>query len=1231
MKQHIQILILLISILSISSKTYSQVDISVRNINRGIELCNEGKHELGLFYLSVGLRNEDLSDSLRSIGELYRQISYYITDKDKISYDILEDILPKIKDPHGPLLIYANKLLGQKYTQQNDFKKAHLYLDQSLQECERIGRKDSIEYILCIMEMAELNLKQEKYDESDCIYKYAYKLLKDNYIHIYTYKETFMHLLFAYYHNNYMYLHNYEKALSIAKENSIITNQLFGNLNQKYIQSLIDQSYAYSALGDYKATIELSDSICVLQEKLTGKNNHNYYIALRNKVFAYSEIEDYNNALKYSNELLQLTKNTEYWLDNTNYNISLKHKLGKYEEAIKKQKEIIAFYEENNNTSSLEYIRSISNLRQIYDDVSGYKDELKELNEILISFEFPESATGEEILDIFLCKLYAYHDKSFQEYSAFIKNTISKLDPILYSEIGYQSIKCGMLLDVLYPNYKDAVEYINLHLSFLKDKQMMKSQYGIYALNALTNVYIKNQELMKAISITAQSLALNKELYGEQSISYIDDLDYYSTQYLRIGNINTYIEIQNKMFDIIKKYYGYDNQLYIQKKSNPINAFFASFDSQEYLGELLSILNKTKKENIPSHIYLCIGIAYFQQNNYENAIKYADLKLKNSINSQDSIWGLNLKIASLKQMNKWNKVEECNKLMFAIAKNSHDLEEHISCKEDLARILYKKGNTKQAQTLIKEVTLNKWEKSKRTLSLLPEKERAQFWASQTNIHYKYLPNYLSNQEFETENEFVSFILDNQLRHKGLLLNYSVLFNNIDSQLEDSIYRVKFQNYQSLKRNKERLSTDELQVMNRLENELVAQSNINIDETSFVEVKEKLKDNDLIIEFINYPIYGPRIIKITEEKYAAILLKHNWEHSIIVSLPIDSIAITQRNITYSQIWEPIKDYISPGDNIYFSASGILHQIPIESLPIGNGKIMSDVYNMHRLSSTRELVKEKKEVKYTKAVLYGGLNYDMTDNELLAENQTYSKNASEEYYVSRGLLEDSIRGYKWDNLSNTQQEVDYISDLMKKNQITTQTYKGNKGNEESFKALSGHEYNIIHLATHGFFYPDEEAKEKDYFKPMLLNEHYRIYNEVDMSMWRSGLVMSGGNRAWKGDTIPDKVEDGILKAQEIGDLDLRGAGLVVLSACNTGQGEVTGEGVFGLQRAFKMAGAQTIVMSLTPVDDQTTMAMMNKFYTNLFSGQSKHGAFYNAQRYIRSIKPDPKYWMGWIMLD
>lgn len=388
------------------------------------------------------------------------------------------------------------------------------------------------------------------------------------------------------------------------------------------------------------------------------------------------------------------------------------------------------------------------------------------------------------------------------------------------------------------------------------------------------------------------------------------------------------------------------------------------------------------------------------------------------------------------------------------------------------------------------------------------------------------------------------------------------------------------------------------------------------------IKECLTSNDIIIEFSE--IYRDTTL------YACVYRK-DWKTPKVVNLPLNNInfeAHFPNYEGYSSIWEPLLPYILVGDHIYFSPSGILHQIPIESLPIGNGKVMSDVYHMHRVSSTQELAIKKDEVKYEKAVLYGNLNYEMTNDEMIAESRVqYGDNKN--YFVSRGLLEDSIRGYVWTTLSNTEREVDYISDLLNKNQVTTTTYQQNKGNEESFKALSGKGYNIIHLATHGFFYPDKVAKEKDYFKPTFMNTTSTYH--PDFSMWRSGLVLSGGNRAWKGDTIPNQVEDGILKAQEISDLDLQGADLVVLSACQTGLGEITSDGVFGLQRAFKMAGAQTIVMSLTEVDDQTTMTMMNKFYTNLFSGQSKHDAFYNAQRYIRSIKPDPKYWAGWIMLD
>ena len=175
MKHYIYILISTICILLVSSKAYSQVDISTRNINRGIELCNEGKDHLGIFYLSIGLRDKELPDSLRNIGELYRQCSYIITDKEKVSNDILENILPNIKEPLY-VSIYAYLHLGQYYIQQEQFDKADSYLNKCLNECEKNGRKDSIEYIWCLTDMARLMTKQGKYNVTNSLHKQIYTL-----------------------------------------------------------------------------------------------------------------------------------------------------------------------------------------------------------------------------------------------------------------------------------------------------------------------------------------------------------------------------------------------------------------------------------------------------------------------------------------------------------------------------------------------------------------------------------------------------------------------------------------------------------------------------------------------------------------------------------------------------------------------------------------------------------------------------------------------------------------------------------------------------------------------------------------------------------------------------------------------------------------------------------------------------------------------------------------------
>ena len=132
--------------------------------------------------------------------------------------------------------------------------------------------------------------------------------------------------------------------------------------------------------------------------------------------------------------------------------------------------------------------------------------------------------------------------------------------------------------------------------------------------------------------------------------------------------------------------------------------------------------------------------------------------------------------------------------------------------------------------------------------------------------------------------------------------------------------------------------------------------------------------------------------------------------------------------------------------------------------------------------------------------------------------------------------------------------------------------------------------------------------------------------------SGLALSGANNAWKGNFDLQNVEDGILTAYEISQLDLSNTKLVVLSACETARGRIFPvDGVFGLQRAFKQAGAGSILMSLWKVDDNATATFMEYFYKFLFETNDRHEALKMAQDEVRKQYPDPYYWAAWVMLD
>jgi CHAT domain-containing protein len=207
-----------------------------------------------------------------------------------------------------------------------------------------------------------------------------------------------------------------------------------------------------------------------------------------------------------------------------------------------------------------------------------------------------------------------------------------------------------------------------------------------------------------------------------------------------------------------------------------------------------------------------------------------------------------------------------------------------------------------------------------------------------------------------------------------------------------------------------------------------------------------------------------------------------------------------------------------------------------------------------------------------------------------------------------------------------EVNSISQLLKKNKKTTRVITGTAATEESFKQLSGHSPAILHLATHGFSVPDAEQKRKNN-----LNSDDNQFTLADNPLLRSGIIMAGGNRVWGGAAPFAGKDDGIVTVYEISNLDLSNTELVVLSACETALGDIRGtEGVFGLQRAFKLAGVQNMILSLWQVPDKETAELMNLLYTHNLKGMTTYEAFNKAQDSMRKKYP-PYYWAAFILME
>ena len=533
-------------------------------------------------------------------------------------------------------------------------------------------------------------------------------------------------------------------------------------------------------------------------------------------------------------------------------------------------------------------------------------------------------------------------------------------------------------------------------------------------------------------------------------------------------------------------------------------------------------------------------------------------------------------------------------------------------------------------------------------------QRDDYWNPFNHLLNSEVPLVLMHTETPDK---ASMLYDNTaLLTKGLLLSTEIEMNKLIQESDDSKVLQMFSelqkdrqilNIQYSKPIAQRtIDCDSFErASERIEHLLVTRVNEFGDYTrnlsiTWLDVKSKLGDNDIAIELLSYP----ELDSITT--YVALTLCKNDTAPMLTPLftEIELDEVTDSNDTFlnektdSLIWGAFSSRLANKSHVYFSASGMLHSIGIEYLPSMEGK------DCHRLSSTRELVTHKPSQTIssaTTATIFGGINYYATYDSIESSAPKYVKD-----YIAmntvRGRHKErfdyrSLQRYGVGPLPGSHAELKEIFTMLNTLNANCDTLSGTQASEESFKALSGQRKSLLHISTHGFYYSPEETENlNDHLQRMLIGNDRPTHHE-DQSLLRCWLCFAGANLAIC-DTLPDESrpttgqDDGILSALEIAQTDLRGLDLVVLSACQTALGDISqGEGVFGLQRGFKKAGAQSILMSLWDVDDKITQLLMTEFYRGWISGMTKTEALRNAQSIVKAKYPDPCHWAAFILLD
>lgn len=385
-----------------------------------------------------------------------------------------------------------------------------------------------------------------------------------------------------------------------------------------------------------------------------------------------------------------------------------------------------------------------------------------------------------------------------------------------------------------------------------------------------------------------------------------------------------------------------------------------------------------------------------------------------------------------------------------------------------------------------------------------------------------------------------------------------------------------------------------------------------------QIQQKLKAGECAIEFVQYEKYD-------ERQMGALVLKKQGKPSFVwignveemLDIPLRSGGTVSDAITFDDPWlkndlytdsalfstfwptELLDAIGNDTKKVYFAPDGIFHHLAIEYMIPDDSLVPMTSGQLYRMTSTRQLLTPTTAQIGNKVLLCGNIDFDQASESAPSKNASNVPNDESAYYFLSSVHANMPE------LPGTKDEIEAIR--MNYDSLNVTILTGTDATEAQSSSMAA-QFPIVHMATHGYFIGT--LTEGTDLKPA----------DYDESLSQNGLIMAGANTSIASNTFDPSDHDGILSAREISQMDLSNIKLIVLSACQSGEGYVTEDGIYGLQRGLKNAGVNAMIVSLWSVDDEATSILMRSFYSHLKT-EDVHTAFYNARNELINTGKEP----------